>query len=261
MDLNSLLALLRGYAPEELALPGDPVGVLIEPRSRTVRRLVVCLDATRHVAQTALETGADMIVAHHPLIYNPLKRLERSDPIASVAMELVEGGIGLFAMHTNWDAAGGGINDTLAARLRLQAVRQPSGGSAESRLLRVGTLGNPASAADFLSMVERELSCTGASALRFALPQRITNLAVIHTVAVCGGAGASMAADALTEGADAFVTADARHHEFIDAAARGLLLIDAGHEATESPGMSVLAERISRDAPELRVTFCPNGPR
>ena len=67
---------------------------------------------------------------------------------------------------------------------------------------------------------------------------------LVYTVAVCGGAGASLVPDALRAGADAYVTSDVRHHEFVDATARGLLLLDAGHAQTETPGTRELAKRL-----------------
>jgi dinuclear metal center YbgI/SA1388 family protein len=257
MKYIDVVSLLRRLAPEDTALEGDPVGMLIEPGADQLRSAIVCLDATEHVAHTAIEEGAGLIVAHHPLIYNPLKRLERSDPISSIAMTLVQNGIGLYAMHTNWDAADGGINDTLA---ELVGINRPSRlqGNAETRIVRIGDLDKAMKPLDFLAGLKDRLQCAGTSALRFALPAGADK--PVRTICVCGGAGASLTSEAIKAGADAYVTADVRHHEFIDAAARGLLLIDAGHEATEAPGMQKLARTLAAQLPEIYTTFCPNTP-
>jgi hypothetical protein len=79
---------------------------------------------------------------------------------------------------------------------------------------------------------------------------------LIKTVAVGGGACAELIPDAIAQGADVLVTSDIRHHEFVDAAARGFVLIDAGHAATETPGTQELARRLSEAlAPKVQVLF------
>lgn len=250
MKLSELLAYIRAIAPEESAMDGDPIGLLIEPASSTVSSVVVCLDATADVVKAAIGSSAELVIAHHPLIYHPLRKLERQDPIASASMDLVRAGIGLYAAHTNWDLAPGGVNDTLANTLGLTDVvslpNQP--------IARIGKLILPLSPSNMIAHVGASLNCTGTNTLRhtpvkYAKPN-------IKTVAVCGGAGGSLLADAISAGADAFVTSDVRHDVFIDAAARGILLIDAGHDATESPGMEALAGLVQDRFPELSVKFC-----
>ena len=78
---------------------------------------------------------------------------------------------------------------------------------------------------------------------------------MIARVAVCGGAGALLLGDVLAAGADAYVTSDVRHHEFLDAAARGLALLDAGHGATETPGMRALARLLPARLPGVEVIW------
>jgi dinuclear metal center YbgI/SA1388 family protein len=252
MEIAPLITHLRALAPEETAMDGDPVGMLIESSSETVSSLVVCLDATSAVVNFAIERSAELLIAHHPLIYHPLRKLERADPIARVAMDLVRAGIGLYAMHTNWDLAKNGINDTLALTLSLTMI-QPL---ANQPIARIGTLHTSMSADAFLDHVQSSLICTGTSVLRH-FPTSFTPKP-IKTVAVCGGAGGDFLGDAIAAGADAFVTSDIDHDQFIEAVGRGLLLIDAGHYATEAPGMEVLAKTLQSTYPALTVQFCPN---
>jgi dinuclear metal center YbgI/SA1388 family protein len=258
MKLNQILGYLREIAPEESAYEGDPVGLHIEPEAAEIDRVAVCLDATLSVAQSAIAYGAQLVVAHHPLIYHPLRRLSTDIPSAAVAMELVRARVGLYAMHTNWDAAEGGINDTLAEKVRLSNVKRlaPTG---QAQIARIGELASPMALNDFAAHIEQRLGCQGTNTLR-RLVGRPADDTLIQRVAVCGGAGAFLLADVLHEKADAFVTSDVRHHEFLDAAAAGLALIDAGHEATETPGMRRLADWIAKRFPDLSVVFLPAGP-
>jgi dinuclear metal center YbgI/SA1388 family protein len=252
MQLDHIIAYLRSLAPEDTAMANDPVGLLIEPAHPEISSVVVCLDATFQVAEFAIREGAQLIIAHHPLIYHPLKKLERSDPISSVAMDLVKAGIGLYAMHTNWDLAADGINDTLAIKLQLDHVQALPG----EPIARIGHLKKPLTAAELVEHTSKSLRCSQTSTLRYPPFAHITK--AISKVAVCGGAGASLIRHVLDCGVDAFITSDVRHDQFIDAAGRGFLLIDAGHEATEAPGMETLAILLQKAHPDLIVTFRPN---
>lgn len=257
MTLAQILAVLRSLAPEETALPGDPVGLLVgDEDDAPVARIGVCLDATPDAAARAVAQDVQLVVAHHPLIYHPLKRLSpASDPIARAALTLSHARISLYAMHTNWDRAPGGINDTLAALLELTDVT-PLGIDDMTGLPRIGTLPKPMTADEFAAFVGTKLDGTGTNALR---QNAVGGEKTISRVAVCGGAGAELADKALDAGADAYVTSDVRHHEFLDAAARGLLLIDAGHDATETPGMRALAKLLTGRLDDVEIVWVGGG--
>jgi dinuclear metal center YbgI/SA1388 family protein len=251
--LTEILTILRRAAPEASALPNDPIGLLIGSETdMPVTKIGVCLDATPGAVRRTIDGDATLLIAHHPLIYSPLKRLDAaSDPIARAVTALVKADVALYAMHTNWDRADGGINDTLADIMGLQNVRR-LGENGEACLPRIGDLPSPMTLADFLLKTETALACRGTSALRVNagdLSQTISR------VAVCGGAGASLAGAVQAAGADAYVTSDVRHHEFLDAAGRGLALLDAGHQATETPGMRALARMLTERLPEVEVLW------
>lgn len=235
MKIDDILAVLRGLAPEETALDNDPIGLLIAGDDSDITKIGICLDATPAAAEYAAQNGVQLIIAHHPLIYQPLKRLG-SDPVSRSVTTLIKNNIALYAMHTNWDRAARGINDTLAELLELQGV-QPLGTEGMAALPRIGNLPSPRPLADFARFVETALGCTGTNALRI---NGIDPNRMIARVAVCGGAGSGLAEVAQAAGADAYVTSDVRHHEFWEAEARGLALLDAGHGATETPGMRAL---------------------
>ena len=239
MTLDEVLNALQQLAPEETALAGDPVGLLLSGDGRKVKKIGVCLDATPEAAGQAVSQGVQLVIAHHPLIYHPLKRIG-ADPISRTVTALVQANIALYAMHTNWDRAAGGINDTLAECLELSGIK-PLGTDGLAALPRIGDLAYPRPLADFARFVETALGCAGTSALRV---NGIDLTRMVKRVAVCGGAGAELAEAVQAAGADAYVTSDVRHHEFCEAESRGLALLDAGHGATETPGMRVLVRTL-----------------
>ena len=239
MTHDQVLSILQKLAPEDTALPDDPVGLLLPGDGREVKKVGICLDATPETADRAASAGVQLVIAHHPLIYQPLKRLG-TDPVSRAITTFVQANISLYAMHTNWDRAVGGINDTLAECLELTGTR-PLGTEGIAALPRIGDLTNPRPLADFARFVESALDCGGTSMLRVGGADMTR---MITRVAVCGGAGAELAEAAQAAGADAYVTSDVRHHEFCDAQSRGLALLDAGHGATETPGMRALVRTL-----------------
>lgn len=253
MTLLDILMTLRAMAPEALALPGDPIGLLIGTEDeRAVHKVGICLDATPEACTRAASAQVGLVVCHHPLIYHPLKRLDpQTDPIARAVLTLAKADIALYAMHTNWDRAEGGVNDCLAFLLDLADV-QPLGDSGELALPRVGTLSAPRPLSDFVRLVEQTLACTGTNALRCLAPD---SRQMISRVAVCGGAGASMLRAVHAAGADAYVTADVRHNEFLEADGLGLALLDAGHDATETPAMRGLCQTLVQKLPGVELLW------
>ena len=256
MTLQDILSALRALAPETLALPGDPVGLLIGSEDgRPLAKVGVCLDATPAACERAAAAQVGLVVCHHPLIYYPLKRLDAgADPIARAALTLAKADIALYAMHTNWDRVEGGVNDCLAALLDLVEVH-PLGEDGETALPRIGTLPAPRPLSDFVRLVEHALAGGGTNTLRCLAQDSHT---MISRVAVCGGAGAGMLRAVRAAGADAYVTADVRHHEFLEADGIGLALLDAGHDATETPAMRDLCLTLTRKLPGVETLWVGN---
>ena len=249
MLVRDALDALDRLAPPHFAFDGDPHGLLAGDPDAPLTGVAVALDVTLAVVEAAVRDGASLIIAHHPLIYHPLRTIRADAPYpGAVVLAAVRAGVAVACAHTAWDVAPGGINDTLAALLGLTDTCPLQLTSREFGIGRVGTLPAPLTSAQLLERVQ--------AALRFSAVRLVGgNDTPIQTVAVCGGAGASFVPDALAARAQAFVTSDVRHHEFIDAQARGLILLDAGHAATETPGTVILADRLREALPKVNVGF------
>jgi len=115
--VGSIVEELEALAPPQLADDGDPIGLQVGDRSREVKRVCVSVDTSPPVVDRAIQAKADMLVAHHPLIYTPLKAVAEGDPVASSVAKLIRVNAALFVMHTNYDTVPGGVNDVLAAKL------------------------------------------------------------------------------------------------------------------------------------------------
>ncbi|MHB1001421.1 MAG: Nif3-like dinuclear metal center hexameric protein [Armatimonadota bacterium] len=123
MKLSDIIPILEEMAPPEYALPGDRIGLQVGDPDQDVRSIVVTMDLTHRVLGEAIRRNAGLIIAHHPLIYDPLTSVRSDIYPQSLIYRLIKAGIPLYIMHTNYDAAEGGTDDTLAERLGLIDTR------------------------------------------------------------------------------------------------------------------------------------------
>lgn len=230
---EEIYAALAQLAPVELAESWDNVGLLVNG-GREVSRVLVTLDITRAVVEEAAAAGCELIVSHHPVIFGGLKRLDERD----VAWHLVRHGISAVCMHTNLDAADGGVNDVLAGLFALQEPQPFAGGCG-----RVGSIA-PVSA----RALARQARQTLRTAVRLADAGR-----PVRRLAIISGAGGSMFEEAAALGADCLLTGEANHHQALDAVRLGMSVIAAGHFATEWPVVPVLAEKLRAAFPGVPV--------
>lgn len=247
--VGEILTFLEALAPRSMKMDWDNVGLLCGGKNRPVTKVLVALDPFEGVCREAAQWGAELIVTHHPLIFQPLKAITDDTSIGRAIQLLCSSGISAINAHTNLDCAPGGVNDCLASALGLQNVQviAPAGVDELGRnwgLLRQGTV-TEQTLFDFLPKVKAALHCEG---LRY-----VSGGKGVNRVAVGGGACASELMDAANAGCDTFVTADVKYNQFRDARDLGLNLIDAGHFPTENPIVSLVAEKIAARFPEIAV--------
>ena len=234
MKVKEILDWLNDMAPFETAEGFDNVGLLMGDREAEVHTVLFGMDITDAMADEAIKLGAELIITHHPFIFHALKRIDYTGPQGRTLCRLAEKRIGVIATHTNWDKAPGGVGDSLAQALELTNV------TSADDYVRIGTLPSPMSPADFKAYVRTRLH----------IDARVYPAAdeSIVRVGVAGGAYGEGYLAALSAGAQAYVVGEIAHHEILDAAARGLTLCDAGHYATEWPGVIALYDRFTADA-------------
>ena len=220
---------LDEIAPFSSAESWDNSGLLVGDFDREVNRAAVVLDLNKETLEQAISLEADLIITHHPVIFKAQKTF-LSD---CLPYKLAENSISLIATHTPFDSADGGVNDILCDLLELTRVEVLSTAMSEN-LLRVGFT-DRTSPEEFARFVSRQLGAD----VRFCDGGK-----EIETVAVCSGSGADFASEVAESGIDAFVTGDARYHEFLDAKEAGLTLVAAGHFETENPAMAILAGKL-----------------
>ena len=238
--IKEIFNYLCELAPLELQMDFDNSGFLIGREERNANTVLLTLDVTDEVVAEARDIGAELIISHHPVIFAPLKAVTDSCTYTGRVLELIENRIAVISMHTNLDAAEGGVNDVLLSKFCNNMFEQRIEGCG-----RMGELEEALDMNDFLSVCRKELHTNGIR--YYSCGRRVKKLAVL------GGSGASAIEEAYGYGCDTFITADVKYHQFQRAAELGMNLIDADHFFTENPVMYMLAEKLRNEFSELDV--------
>ena len=238
LTVQQVIDFINQRAPFDTQLDYDNSGLLVGDPGREVTGVHFALDVTDHVIDEALGHGANLIVTHHPLMFSPIRRLVETDHQARLLCRLIREHISLIAAHTNLDQAVGGCNDALARRIGLADVAGEGFG-------RVGRLPAP--------MTTGELAASISNALGDVVRVMGNPSAVVEKVGMCSGAGADEWPAAAALGAQAFLTGEAKPHMALDASAAGVVILEAGHHATEIPGIFALADALQNS--DLAVQY------
>lgn len=235
MTVKELYSYLDKKIPTSLSCEWDNDGLMCCPEpDREVKRVLVALDVTAEITETAVSGGYDLIVSHHPFIFKGLKGINGEDHISAKAIRLIKEGIGVFSFHTRLDAVEGGVNDVLASKLGLSDVHA----FGDEAIGRIGTLEADTDVCSFAAKVRDTLGCEGVFVADGHRPCR--------RVAVLGGGGEDDLFSAIAAGADTYVSGELKYHSMTDAPDMGINLIEAGHFHTEAPVCDVLAGMIRK---------------
>ncbi len=230
-------------APLELQLEYDNAGFLIGRAEAPVKKALLALDVTAEVAEEAIACGAQLIISHHPLIWDAMKSVTDSSPQKEKILRLLENGIAVISMHTNLDMAEGGVNDVLITLLG--AANE--GPFDEEKCGRMGLLPKPIALDEFLALCKEKLKTNG---LRYYDAGK-----TVERIAVLGGSGGGNLCGAIDAGCDTYVTADVKYSVFLQAREYGINLIDGDHFCTENPVIPVVAQRLSSSFPETEFVI------
>lgn len=240
MKLKEITPILESIAPPELAedYDTDRIGLVLD-RAADVRKVAVALDSTDFVLKEAARLGANLLITHHTLIFDPVNLISKR--LSDTLKIAIDNDISIYTMHTNYDKAEGGVNDVLAGILGLRSIVPLDWG-------RIGEI-EPCIAPEFAAFISKRLD----THVQYAGEGEIRKVMVI------GGSGfrREYIDLALEHGADALVSGELRHDAIRYAGE--LCQFDATHYATEAPAMKRLCERLPiesvfiEDKPAVKV--------
>lgn len=236
MTVQNIFDFLNEKFPTDTACDFDNVGLLVGDPDTEVKKAVVALDCTPSAINTAVNKGAQLIITHHPIIFNPLKQVLAG----SAVYEVIKSGISIISMHTNLDVGIGGVNDCLSSALTLNNVAKVA--AEDGYLLNIGELTSPLYPDDLAVYIKGKL---GGAVKYFGADKEIKR------VLLCSGSGGSYLAETLRHNCDALITADVKHNQFLDAERLGISLFDAGHFDTEDIVIEPLKELLQAQFPNI----------
>lgn len=249
--LRELYSYFDGLFPKSLSCDWDNDGLMVSPaEDAAVRKVLISLDVTEQVSEYAKAGGFDVIISHHPLIFHKLPALSSDCVGASLPLSLYSEKISVMSFHTRFDAAKGGMNDTLAEMLGITPV-STFGPDGEE----VGRLCRLPEAIPFSSLCNRVKNTLGAPNICASKSGEFSK-----EIALLGGDGKDFISAAIKSGADTFITGGASYNSMLDARASGLSVIEAGHYYTEFPPFATrISGLLSEAFPEISARVCPVG--
>ncbi len=250
MQIRDILNEIEAFAPLRYQESYDNSGLQVGDDTQEVRGVLLCIDITEQVLDEAIEKGCNLIIAHHPLLFRGIKKITPTDATARCIIKAVQNQITLYASHTNMDKAPHGVSFKTAQKLGIQAERPlvPEAADPTFGLGIIGTLPQAEDAHVFLLRAKRTLQL---GALRHS---DIPNGKKVRRIALCGGSAFEFYTNAAREGADLYLTADVKYHQFFEATG-STILADIGHFESEQFTKDIFYEILSKINANFAVIF------
>lgn len=246
MLLQHIIDIIESVAPLRWQEEWDNSGLQVGNRNAEIKKVLLATDVTESVVNEAVRLHCDLIISHHPLLFHGLKQVCGQTPQARCVEAAIRHDIAIYSSHTAMDSWLNGVSGRMADKLDIKNYRLlTSVGENEEQhgLGVIGQLPQPMSLESLLAQVK---SAFNAPVLRYVLGPKDT----IKTVALCGGAGVEFAQAAIEQGADAFITADVKYHDFLDLVGN-IALIDMDHWVSEHFTRDIFKELLNNKVQTL----------
>lgn len=249
MKCAEIIERLEREVPVSLAENWDNPGLQVGRREAEVKKIYLALDATDEVIQHCVQTSAELLITHHPLLMGGVKKINSDDFHGRKILNMIENHIAHYAMHTNYDVAlMGKLCSEYLQMTELEPLEE-TGLNADGESIGIGTVGD----------LPREMSvreCCEHVKKAFSL-EHVKVFGdldrMVQRAALCPGSGKSLVNCALEKQAQVYITGDIGHHDGIDSVDQGLIIIDAGHYGVEHVFIAQMKEFLEKEFPELEV--------
>ena len=258
MKVKEITDAIEQYAPLRLQEEWDNAGIQVGDPDADVKGVLLCTDATEAVVAEAISRGFNLVIAHHPLIFRGLKKIMGRTPVERAVAMAIKHDITIYSAHTNMDSAWQGVSFRMADKIGLTGVHfldandvDPYGDSSATTA-GCGVIGDitPMTAREVLQRVKAAFEV---GAVRYSGDGDT----IVSRVALCGGAGGFLLDKAVARGAQLYVTADMRYHDFLDNNRR-IVVADIGHYESEHFTKEIFLEIIQKKSPNFAVAFARN---
>ena len=254
MKIKQVLSALEQFAPLPLQESWDNAGLQVGLTEAEVSGALLCLDVNEAIIDEAIGKGCNLIVSHHPLLFRGLKQISGQDYVQRCVIKAIKHDIVIASMHTNMDNALDGVNWKIAGRLGMAdcqffAPKTVDGIEAGSGV--VGDLPSAMEARTFIELVKRQfgVQCAQCNAL-LERP--------VKKVAICGGAGDFLLPDAISQGADAFITGEMHYHQYFGHD-QEIQICVIGHYQSEQYTSEIFRDIIAKECPGVRTEIAESS--
>ena len=246
---SEIINAIENAYPRSLAESWDNPGLLCGRRDKEVENIVIALDASSRVVEYAVRIGADMILTHHPVIFDGIRSVSDDTFTGRKLLAMIEHGIACYAMHTNFDIAKGGMAYAAAEKMGLKdCIPLEHTGEQDGAPVGIGFVSDLQKTMSASELAAFSKQCFGLRSVFYYDGGK-----PIKRVAVCPGSGRHMMPAVIAAGADAFITGDTGHHDGMDYADEGITLIDAGHFGVEHIFTEHMKNFLETRFPELKL--------
>lgn len=241
MAVHELTEYLESIAPIQLQEAYDNSGLIVGNPAMEIKGVLCSLDCTEAVIQEAIDLKCNVVVSHHPILFYGLKKINGSHYVEKALIKAIKNDIALYAIHTNLDnVLTHGVNEKIAQRIGLKnlEILKPKD---NQMMIGSGVLGEfkkPVGSYDFLDSLKVRMQCHTIRHSAIIKP-------MVQRIAICGGAGSFLIREAISKGADLFLTADLKYHEFFESNDQ-IILADIGHFESEQFTIELLYGLISQ---------------
>lgn len=249
--LTDISNIIEQTAPLRLQEEWDNCGWQVGPLTEEATGALLCVDVTPEVLDEAIAKGCNLIVSHHPLIFSGLRKISPADETTSLVIKAIRNNISIYSSHTAMDRTPQGVSGMMCSKLGLKECVILDNPDGTEGLGMIGFTDRPYSEKEYLELVKNTFGC---QSIRYSdLRGRD-----IRKVAVCGGSGASLIDEALNQGADIFITADVKYHQYFSSLGK-MIIADIGHFESEQFTKEIFFNIISKKLPTFALYFSETG--
>lgn len=252
MKIKEIVKILELFAPLPLQESYDNSGLQVGLTDAETSRVLFCLDVTEEVIHYAISQECNLIIAHHPLLFRGVKRVGEDTQVERCLRLAIKHDITLYAAHTNLDNAENGVSFQMGEKLGLKNLSFLRPNDLSVPLSGSGAIGDLSEAMpikDFISLVGRTFQ---AENIQFSQSEKD----IVKKVALCGGAGDFLIADALYKEADVFITGEIGYHLFFGHE-KEISLLAIGHYESERYVPELMEKIVKKELPELFTIVYP----
>lgn len=246
MEIREVIERLAERYPFDLQESWDNSGLQVGNPTNEVKNVLISLDLEEEGIDKAIANGCNLIINHHPYLFNGVKSIDLSQNFYKKLEKLIKNDISVYAFHTNLDMAQNGLNDHFATILGLEDVK-PLEAKEYPGLGRYGMI-KKRPARDYLNFVKEKLQASGLVVYGDTKKE-------VSKIALCGGAGRDVIEDAIAKSCDMIITGDVKYHDGMDLANEGIIIVDPGHYASENHVIYKLAEEVNEIIPGEAFTY------